>query len=127
MPRRRMIDPDFWLDEEVARLSPHARLLYIGLWCICDDHNASFPNRPDWIKAQLFPYESVNIPQLLGELSESGKLLPFSEDRKEYWFLKNLLKHQRIEKPSKSKYPKYPGDSRKLVGEGLGTTPAKEK
>lgn len=59
MARNRMLNPEFWLDEEIAKLSPHARLLYMGLWGICDDNYATFPNRVEWIKAQIFPYEIV--------------------------------------------------------------------
>lgn len=131
MARKRMLDPDFWLDEELARVSPHARLLYQGLWGICDDNNATLPNRPEWIKAQVFPYESVNTPQLLGELSKTGKITLFKHEEKEYWYIKNFFKHQRVEKPSKEKYPAFSEadsvSSSVIVGEESGNTPAEEK
>ena len=60
MARNRMLNPEFWLDEELAKLSPYARLLYMGLWGICDDNYATFPNRPEWVKAQIFPYEKTD-------------------------------------------------------------------
>ena len=108
MARNRMLNPEFWLDEEIAKLKPHTRLLYMGLWNICDDNYATLPNRPDWIKAQVFPYEKINTPQLLGELSGSGKILLFlGSDGQEYWFIKNFFKYQRVEKPSKPKYPEF--------------------
>ncbi len=107
MARKRVIDPEFWLDEDLAKLTPHARLLYIGLWNICDDNYATFPNRPEWIKIQIFPYESANILGLLAELSESGKIKPFTHDEKPYYFIKNFFKWQRIDKPSAPKYPKF--------------------
>ncbi len=105
--RNRMLNPDFWIDEEVAKVSPHARLLYMGLWGICDDNYATLPDRPDWIKIQVFPYESVNTRELLNELSGIGKIVKFSYDGKDYWWLKNFLKHQTINRPSKPKYPPY--------------------
>ncbi len=107
MARKRIIDPEFWLDEEIAKLSPHARLLYIGLWNLCDDNYATLPDRPDWIKIQVFPYETVDTRGLLDELSTSNKILPFESDGKRYWFIKNFFKHQRIDRPSKPKYPKF--------------------
>lgn len=107
MSRKRMIDPEFWLDEDLAKLSAYARLLYIGLWNLCDDNYATFPDRPDWIKIQVFPYEQVDTQRLLDELATSGKLLPFKSDGKSYWFIKNFFKYQRIDRPSSPKYPKF--------------------
>ena len=37
MARSRVIKPEFWSDEKLARVSREARLLYIGLWSTCDD------------------------------------------------------------------------------------------
>ena len=107
MARNRMLNPDFWLDEEVSKVSPYARLLYMGLWGICDDNYATFPDRPEWLKLQILPYDSVNTRELLDELSKIGKIVKFSHDGKDYWYLKNFLKHQRIDRPSSPKYPKY--------------------
>ena len=127
MARRRMIDPDFWLDEDLATLTPHARLLYIGLWNICDDNYATLPDRPEWIKAQIFPYESVTIPPLLSELSKLGKIIVFKYEGKKYWWIKNFFKHQRVEKPSKPKYPPYDDDTPLPLPDYSPTTPAKDK
>lgn len=111
MARKRMIDPEFFLDEEVSRASALARLLYVGTWGIADDNFATFPNRPDWIKAQVFPYEEVDTRRLLDELSKLGKLVLFTaDDGKEYWWIKNFFKYQRVDRPSKAKYPEYKGE-----------------
>jgi hypothetical protein len=108
MARKRMIDPEFWLDEKLATVSPHARLLFIGLWGICDDNYATLPNRPAWIKAQIFPYENVDTPRLLDELSMTGGLVLFKDENgEEYWFIKNFFKYQKIDKPSKPKYAQF--------------------
>lgn len=102
-----MLNPEFWLDEELAAISPHARLLYMGLWGICDDHHATIPDKPAWIKIQVFPYEEVDIKSLLAELEGAGKLIKFESEDKNWWYLKNFLKHQKIDRPSKEKYAKY--------------------
>lgn len=107
MARNRMLSPEFWLDEEMSNVSPHARLLYMGLWGICDDHYATFPDKPNWIKIQVFPWESVNTRELLDELSTIGKILPFESGGEKYWFIKNFFKYQRVDRPSKPKYPAY--------------------
>ena len=116
-----MLNPDFWLDEEISALSPHARLLYMGLWGICDDNYATLPDRPDWIKIQVFPYDSVNTRELLDELEKIGKIIKFQYDDKPYWYIKNFFKHQRIDRPSNPKYPKYSA-SRVMLDEPSTTT-----
>lgn len=104
-----MLNPEFWLDEDVATTSAYARLLYMGLWGICDDNYATLPDKQAWIKIQVFPYEDVNIQELLTELESIGKILKFTSGNKNYWYLKNFLKHQTINRPSKPKYPEFRG------------------
>jgi hypothetical protein len=108
MARKRVIDPNFFLKRDISKVSPLARLLYIGLWGICDDQNSTFPDDPDWIKIQILPYDDVKVDKLLKELSKLGKILKFTaDDGKEYWYLKNFLKWQRIDRPSAVKYPRF--------------------
>lgn len=102
-----MIDPEFWLDEGLAALSAYARLLYIGLWGICDDNHATLPNRPLWIKAQVFPYNDIDIDIYVRELIEAKKLLPFLNEGQPFLFLKNFFKYQKVDHPSSEKYPSY--------------------
>lgn len=123
-----MISPEFWLDEDLAKLSPHARLLYIGLWAICDDNYATLPFRPDWIKAQVFPYEDIDIRSFLTELENSNKIIGFTaDDKKDYFFIKNFFKYQRVDKPSKPKYPQFDESGIGAVVEESANTPAKVK
>jgi D-ribose pyranose/furanose isomerase RbsD len=123
MARRRVIDPDFFLDEEVSAISPLARLLYIGLWTVCDDNYATLPYREQWIKVQALPYDSkADVGKLIVELVEIGKVIPFrAEDGERYLYLKNFLKHQRIDRPSKPKYPEYKDTLRVLIEDSTST------
>ena len=107
MARKRMIDPAFFLDEELAKLSPHARLLYIGSWQLADDNVYTLPHRPEWIKAQLFPYEKVNMEEIIHELITCGKFVIFEKENKKYIYIKNMGEYQKIDHPSKQKYPEY--------------------
>lgn len=116
-----MLNPEFWLDEEIAKLSAHARLLYMGLWGICDDHFATLPHRPDWIKVQVFPYEDADIDKLLGELEHCGKIIRFKFEGRVYFFLKNFFRHQKIDRPSKSKYPEYKPEYQLLAEDSTST------
>lgn len=110
MARRRVIDPDFFLDEKLSECNPYSRLLYIGLWGICDDHFATLPNKPRWIKAQVFPYnEGVDVEKYIKELIEIGCIIPFEENDEDFLFIKNFFKYQRVDRPSKAKYPEYRG------------------
>lgn len=123
MARNRMLNPDFWFDEEVASVSFEARLLYMGLWGICDDNYATFPNKPLWIKAQIFPYDKIDTQPLLRELSNIKKIIPFKENGEEYFWIKNFFKHQYINRPSKPKYPEYT----KILSEYSVSTPTERK
>ncbi|MFZ5559671.1 MAG: hypothetical protein ACOZAL_02675 [Patescibacteria group bacterium] len=105
-----MIDPNFFLDEELAKLSPHARLLYIGSWTIADDNVFTFPCRPGWIKVQLFPYEKrLDMIKLINELIESKHYILFESNGSKYIYIPTMKEHQKIERPSKQKYPCYDG------------------
>lgn len=109
MARKRLIDPGFFLDEDLAKLSAHARLLYVGCWTIADDNFFTLPHRPDWIKAQIFPYEEMDINKAISELLSCNKFLEFTNgDTKSYLFIPNMVKYQRIDRPSDSKYPCHP-------------------
>ena len=108
MPRKRMISPEFWRDEEIGAWSIEARLFYIGLWSFADDEGR-LRAHPKLLKSQIFPYdEKINIEKLKAEVSK--KVLWYKVDGQEYGYIKNFLKHQRIDRPSKSQLPAPPKD-----------------
>lgn len=121
MARKRMIDPAFFLDEEVSSLSPHARILYIGTWTLADDVHFTLPKKPDWIKAQIFPYEmKLDVAKLIDEIVGIGKYVPFTNgDGKEYLFIPTMAKHQTINRPSKPKYPPHPEEAKYMSAQGV--------
>lgn len=67
MGRSRNIKPGFFTNEFLGRLSPHARLLFIGLWTLAD-REGRLEDRPLRIKGQLFPYEDVDVDSCLNQL-----------------------------------------------------------
>lgn len=91
MARTRNIKPAFFLDEELAELSAHARLLYIGLWCIAD-RNGVLQDRPKWIKAQVFPHENIDVNELLTVISPW--INRYSVGDCSYIKIVNFLEHQ---------------------------------
>ncbi len=56
MSRTRLIRPEFFADEVMASASIATRLVYIGLWTLCDDAGY-FERKPRQIAAALFPYD----------------------------------------------------------------------
>lgn len=115
MARIRSVKPEFWADEDLAQVSRDARLLYIGLWNLADEH-ARLRGDPRFIKGQLFPYDDDLTPAaldlLLDELARAGKAVRYRLESSAYVFLPNLAKHQRLEAdkvPSKLPAPSDPG------------------
>lgn len=92
-----MIKPEFWEDDKIGECSPNARLLFIALWNFGDDEGY-IEYRPKWIKAKVFPYDELKIEPLIDELLTVGRL----ELRGNILWVKNFLKHQKVERPNKS-------------------------
>lgn len=62
-----MIRPEFWEDSKMARLKPIVRLFYIAMWNFADDEGY-LKDDPDWLKIKCFPYNRVDIPNMLADL-----------------------------------------------------------
>jgi len=96
--RARDIKPGFFLNEYLAACSPHARLLFIGLWMLAD-REGRLEERPKQIKAKIFPFENVDLEGLLEELAKSPEgdhpfIQRYEVKGKSYIQVVNFLKHQ---------------------------------
>ena len=111
MPRSRMIRPEFWDDEKLSKISRAARLIFIALWNFSDDYGV-VKAHPRWLINHIFPYEdSLSIQKFKGwlkELEKMGCILPFSENGEGFYLIKNFLKHQVINRPSKQRLANPP-------------------
>ena len=100
MPRIRSVKPEYWLDPKTTRMTRDARLLYIALWNIADEHGRLFGD-PRVIKGQTFPYDDDLTPDaidaLIDELAEHGKTRRYVVEGDSYLHLPKLAKHQRLE------------------------------
>ena len=80
MPRIRSLKPDFFLDEDLAELPLWVRVLFEGLWCHADKEGR-LEDRPQKLKAVIFPYDKYDVNDGLHKLSQpkvhSPKHLPF--------------------------------------------------
>jgi hypothetical protein len=69
--RARLLKPGFFTNEELAQLPVRARLLFAGLWSLAD-REGRLEDRPERIKAAIFPYERVRIEPLIAALTRAG-------------------------------------------------------
>jgi hypothetical protein len=119
MPRQRIINPEFWLDYEIASIeNPNACLFYIGTWNFSDDYGV-IENNPHKLKAQIFPYREVDVSELIDIFVKIGKFIPFKASGKNWLYVKNFLTFQKIKKPSKFRNPEYRPEP---VGKEYGTS-----
>lgn len=73
MARSRNIKPAFFKNDILAALPPFARLLFAGLWTLADK-SGLLEDRPRRIKAEILPYDDVDIDALLEALAGRGPL-----------------------------------------------------
>ncbi len=108
MARKRMLDPEFFMDTELIKnLDITGRLLYIGMWTIADD-GGLLEKDSLALKIRLFPADDITTNQIDGyidTLIDNKKLIPYEVNGKEYIWLKNFLRHQKLDKPSRSNIP----------------------
>ncbi len=94
MARQRMIHPDFFIDEDIAMLSPWARLLLISLLTQAD-REGRLADRAKRIHLRAFPWDrDVDIAGHLSELAEQGFIVRYSADGGNYISIRNFLKFQ---------------------------------
>ena len=116
MPRIRTIKPEFPQSETIGRLSRDARLLFIQLWTFVDDSGrARAASRA--LASLLYPYDN-DAPSLiegwLAELEENYCIRRYEAAGKQYLDIPNWLKHQKIDRPSASRFPAFREPSRAL-------------
>jgi hypothetical protein len=98
MARIRTIKPDFWTDGTMVKLSPFARLLYIGMWnfTMCDHGHVADDSMK--LKLQILPMDPVNIDELLAEIVDAGRVTRIVDaDGRSYLHIKRFEDHQKID------------------------------
>src|SRR6267142_5385248 len=117
MARIRSIKPEFPQSESMGRVSRDARLCFVNLWTLSDD-SGRLRGNSRMLASLLYPYAD-DAPGLiegwLGELEREDCIVRYKIDSDHYLQLCNWLKHQKIDKPSKSKIPPPPEPSRNLA------------
>lgn len=105
MARMRYIKPGFWTDGKIVRLSPFARLLYIGCWnfALCD--TGHLPDDPFELKLQILPADDVDAHELVEELVSAGRLHRISVGGRSYLLAHRLPDHQKTDKRWEARCP----------------------
>ena len=110
--RIRTIKPEFWRSEDIAALSVEDRLLFIGLWSYVEDNGVG-RDEPQLIQCDLYPLDafteaSVRTHGGLMRLSQQGLITRFEgPDGRRYLQINSWEKHQKINRPSKPRFPQY--------------------
>ncbi len=117
MARKRMIDPGFWTDGKLGKLTRDHRLLFMGLISNADDEGR-LPGHPAMIRSIVFPYDdditSKHVGTWLDDLEAAGGLdgpgviMQYQAGGEQYILIRNFLKHQYIKKPTPSNLPAPP-------------------
>jgi hypothetical protein len=114
MARIRTIKPELPHSESMGKVSRDARLLFIQLWTIADDAGRA-RGHSRMLASLLYPYDDDArdlISGWLDELEAVGAVRRYQVDGESYLDIPNWLKHQKIDKPSASKYPAFVEPSR---------------
>lgn len=114
MPRIRTIKPEFWESETIATLSLPARLTFVACLNLADDEGL-LRWHPAHVKAFAFPYDdeilTEQVSEWMDELVTAGLIYPYrgavktGHKQTQYGWIVGFLEHQRINRPSPSKYP----------------------
>jgi hypothetical protein len=135
LARKRMIDPNFWIDEKLGRSSREARLMFMG--CISQsDDDGRLQGHTALLKSLIFPYDmDITIQDVEGwliELEDEKLLVKYEVENQSYIAIPNFSKHQTINKRTPSKLPSPPVmkdyGTPTVEGEELDSiTPSQEK
>jgi len=69
------------------------RLLFIGLWCVAD-RMGRLEDRPERLRAEIFPYDDVDVPAGLSALETGGFISRYEREGMRVIHVTNFLRHQ---------------------------------
>ncbi len=101
MARARNLKPGFFLNEDLAKCDPLARLLFAGLWCLAD-RDGRLEDRPERIKVEVLPYDRCNVENLLDQLAARGFIARYQAAGVRVIQIAKFQKHQSPHKDERS-------------------------
>lgn len=109
MARIRTIKPEFPQSESMGNITRDARLCFIMLWTLADDVGRLRGNSR-MLASLLFPYDD-DAPGLISgwleELVREKCIVVYESDGSTYVQILKWAEHQKIDKPSGSKFPDF--------------------
>ena len=123
MARARSIKPGFFKNETLSELKPHSRLLFAGLWTLADKAGR-LEDRPKRIKAELFPYETLDVNELLQELADAGFIVRYVTGQALYIAIPTWDKHQNPHVKEAASTIPAPGENSASTGKSDAKTPS---
>lgn len=103
-----MVAPDFFSDEElVGGMDIPGRLFYLGTWSVAEDSGV-LTMSPLSLKMKIFPGDDISPEQLetyINRLVQMRKIVPFEYGGKQYGWIKNFNRHQKLDNPSPPTLP----------------------
>lgn len=94
MPRARLLKPSFFTNDALGEVEPLGRLLFAGLWCLAD-REGRLQDRPRRIKAEVLPYDDVDVDRLLGELAARSFVVRYEVGGERYIQVNAFNRHQK--------------------------------
>ncbi|MGX5220269.1 HNH endonuclease [Pseudomonas segetis] len=122
MARARNIKPAFFKNEELADSSFETRLLFIGLWTLAD-REGRLEDRPRRIRAEIFPFDGIDVEPMMAELERLSFLDRYEVDGEKFVQITNFVKHQDPHYREKaSDIPPMPGSENQILATGVTRT-----
>lgn len=120
MPRRRMLDPSFFDDTDIAKLSRDERLFLLG--CIRNaDDDGRLNGHPAYLKAEIFMYDDDIDLEKIRQIKDSSlekmetwqqdnlwQLVPYQNADHDYLYFPKWSQQQKPSHPTPSKLPEPP-------------------
>lgn len=99
--QRRMIYSKIWTSQQVGKLSPIARVLYVGMITLADDEGRLVGDS-SYLRGQIFPYDDIaiiEVEEMRNQVEKMGLIKCYEVDDFEY-----------IQHPNWSEYQVIRGD-----------------
>lgn len=97
--RGRIISPDFWSDGNIVRLSPFARLFFIGMWNFAYCDKGHLPDDAWDLKLKILPADDVDPVVLLAELVDNSRVVRATVGGRTYLTIPTFGVHQKADDP----------------------------
>jgi hypothetical protein len=101
MSRSRNIKPGFFRNADLVELPVETRLLFIGLWGLAD-REGRMSDRPKQIKMEIYPADSFDVDDMLGQLHRAKFIERYTVNEINYIQIVNFTKHQNPHRDEKA-------------------------